>query len=361
MNEIDLLRFIAAMSVVLFHYGFRGHAADALSAMPYPLLAPAAKYGYLGVELFFMISGFVILMTAAAGNVRQFVTSRVVRLYPAFLACCALTYALTLMIGAPVFAVTPRTFLYNLTMFAGFFDIPNVDGSYWSLFVEIRFYALVAVVLLARQIHRAELLLGAWLAASIGLEFVHVGRLSVLLITEYSAYFIGGAVCFLVWRDGPSLSRAAMIAGSWMLAIRQSVAPLGEIGRRYGSPMSPLVVSAAVTACFAVMLLVAVRRTGAIGRRQWLVAGAVTYPLYLLHQNIGFMLFNAAYPAVNAHLLMWGTVVGVIGIAYAVHQFVERPSASGLKRLFERRAELESRTMPRGLRNQGNVAQVCEP
>ena len=60
-NEIDLLRFIAALAVVFFHYAFRGYAADDLSILPYPLLAPLAKYGYLGVELFFMISGFVIL------------------------------------------------------------------------------------------------------------------------------------------------------------------------------------------------------------------------------------------------------------------------------------------------------------
>ncbi|MDD5250387.1 MAG: hypothetical protein PHY45_15495, partial [Rhodocyclaceae bacterium] len=52
-NEIDLLRFVAALSVVFFHYSFRGYAADAMSVMPYPLLAPFSKYGYLGVELFF--------------------------------------------------------------------------------------------------------------------------------------------------------------------------------------------------------------------------------------------------------------------------------------------------------------------
>jgi len=51
-NEIDFLRFLAAMAVVFFHYAFRGYAADAMTAMPYPLLAPISKYGYLGVELF---------------------------------------------------------------------------------------------------------------------------------------------------------------------------------------------------------------------------------------------------------------------------------------------------------------------
>lgn len=48
-NEIDLLRFLAALVVVFFHYSFRGTAADDRTIMAYPLLAPVAKYGYLGV------------------------------------------------------------------------------------------------------------------------------------------------------------------------------------------------------------------------------------------------------------------------------------------------------------------------
>ena len=82
-NEIDLLRFFAALAVAFYHYAFRGYAANNLSIMPYPLLEPIAKYGFLGVELFFMISGFVILMTAASGSLKGFIVSRIVRLYPA--------------------------------------------------------------------------------------------------------------------------------------------------------------------------------------------------------------------------------------------------------------------------------------
>ena len=54
-NEIDLLRFIAAIAVVIFHYAFRGYAANDMTTMPYPLLSRYAKFGYLGVNLFFMI------------------------------------------------------------------------------------------------------------------------------------------------------------------------------------------------------------------------------------------------------------------------------------------------------------------
>src|SRR2546429_8884405 len=81
-NEIDLLRFFAALAVVFFHYSFNGDAAGAMSVMADPHLDPVSKYGYLGVELFFMINGVVILMTAANGNLLRFVILRLFWLYP---------------------------------------------------------------------------------------------------------------------------------------------------------------------------------------------------------------------------------------------------------------------------------------
>lgn len=53
-NKPDLLRFLAVLAVVFCHNSFRGHAAGCILVMPYPLMAPAARYGYLGVNLFFL-------------------------------------------------------------------------------------------------------------------------------------------------------------------------------------------------------------------------------------------------------------------------------------------------------------------
>src|SRR5690242_6045430 len=100
--------------------------------MPYPLLAPYAKYGYLGVNLFFMISVFVILMTAARRSLVPFVVSRLARLYPAFWFCCTLTFLTTLLIGGEQYSATVPQLLINLTMLSGFFHVAAIDGVYWS-------------------------------------------------------------------------------------------------------------------------------------------------------------------------------------------------------------------------------------
>src|SRR5689334_6048092 len=180
-NEIDLLRFLAALSVVLFHYSFRGYAADDMSIMPYPLLAPAAKYGYLGVDLFFLISRFVIVMSASGGGVRRFVVSRAARLYPAFWACCTVTFLLSVAIGGSRYSASVGQYLVNLTMLSSFFGVASLDGVYWSLFVELKFYILVAILCLYNKVEGIQRFLLLWLLATIGLDEQPIWKFRSLL------------------------------------------------------------------------------------------------------------------------------------------------------------------------------------
>ena len=335
-NEIDLLRFIAALAVVFFHYAFRGYAADGLSKMPYPLLAPLAKYGYLGVELFFMISGFVILMTAASGSLKRFVISRVVRLYPAFWACCTITFAMALWLGSPDGEVSWKQYLVNMTLLSEFVGVQDIDGVYWSLFVEIRFYAGVALLLLFGQIGNAQRWLGAWLLVAAVLTALPalpmVPFLRIWLIADYAPLFVAGAVCYLVWQQSGTRERWLLLALCWGLAMAGALRETSQFAQHYHEPMNRLVVGALITAFFGIMVLIATRRTGALGRRRWVLVGSLTYPLYLIHQNIGYMLFNQGYPAYDEHLLLWGRIALMLGAAYLIHVLVERPLGNALKR-----------------------------
>lgn len=335
-NEIDLLRFIAALAVVFFHYSFRGYAADGASIMPYPWLAPAAKYGYLGANLFFIISGFVILMTAEHGSLRKFVVSRIVRLYPAFWACCTITFIVVLLWGAPRFAANLGQYLANMMMLNAFMGVDYIDGSYWTLFVELKFYALVGAVLALGRMGQVQAMLAGWLLLAVLGEAWPNKYLRYFLIVDYAAYFIAGAVCFLVWSRGLSGARIGLLLLCWCLALFQSQQAVAAMSAHYRTGFSAYVAGGLVTACFGVMLLVALRATGVFGRIRWLAAGSLTYPLYLLHENIGFIIFNWAYPALNAHLLLWATVALMLALAWLVHAQVERRVAPPLKRALER-------------------------
>jgi peptidoglycan/LPS O-acetylase OafA/YrhL len=330
-NEIDLLRFFAAMAVVLFHYSFRGYAADGMSLVPHPALAPYSKYGYLGVELFFMISGFVILMSAASGNLAQFVASRMARLYPAFWACCTISFLVIIFAGDPRYTASLDQYLLNMTMLSGFLRVPSMDGVYWSIFVEMRFYALVAILLFIGKIHRAELLSVLWLIASVALELFPSYGLRYIFLVDYSAYFIAGAICYLIWSNGFSPVRMVVLGASWILAIFQSLRQLPAFEHHYDVGMNEFIVVGMITAFFLVMLRISFGGIGFIGKRSWVFVGALTYPLYLVHQNVGYIIFDGAYGKMNSDTVFCGTIVVVLSVAYGVNRFVERPLAGRMK------------------------------
>ena len=329
--EIDLLRFCAALAVVFFHWSFRGAAAGGPSALSYPWLAPAARYGYLGVELFFMISGFVILMSASGGSMRDFLVSRLVRLYPAFWVCCSLTFVWAWLAADPKFVFTLWQYIVNLSMLSGFVGVPSIDGVYWSLFVEIRFYLLVLLVLAFGWMPRIERLLALWLAVATLQQVVRTGPLWHWLMAEHAAFFIGGATCFVIYRQGGTARRYLVLLGAWVLALYRSIQALRELDVQLGSGLDPFTVGLIVSVFFALMLGVASGRLGALRRPVWLSLGMLTYPLYLLHQNIGYMVFNQWHGRVNVHLLFWGSLVAILLAAWAVHRWVERPLARWMK------------------------------
>ena len=262
--------------------------------------------------------------------------SRVVRLYPAFWACCTLTFLLILLLGAPRFHAGVGQYLANMTMLSGFMGVDWIDGSYWTLFVELKFYALVCAVLALGRMRHVQAILAGWLLLSVCGEVWPNKYLRYVLIVDYAAYFIAGAVCFLVWSRGLSAARIGMLLLCWSLALFQSGKAVAAMAGHYRTGFSPWLAGGLITACFAVMLLVALRATGVFGRTRWLAAGAMTYPLYLLHENIGFIIFNKAYPAVNAHLLLWGTLALMLATAWVVHVQVERRFSPPLKRALAR-------------------------
>lgn len=335
-NEIDLLRFIAALSVVLYHYAFLGYIGQA-SPIRYPMLEPFAKYGHFGVELFFLISGFVILMSASHGSLKQFVISRVARLYPAFWICCTITFLVVLFFGSDRAPVTFAQYLSNMTMLSSFgfmqriAAVPYIDGSYWSLAVEMRFYAFVVLILLLRQIHRAEIFLGIWLLSTIGVEVFGVGRLRGFLIVDYSSYFIAGAMLFQIWAHGFSVWRVVALLTCWVLALYQAFVTIPNFEATFHTDVNPVHVLSILSASFLCMTLIAVRKTGLIGRLNWMAIGALTYPLYLVHQVVGYVIINWAFPHVNSHVILLGTLGLMLMISHFVNNKIENRYGPVLK------------------------------
>jgi peptidoglycan/LPS O-acetylase OafA/YrhL len=121
-------------------------------------------------------------------------------------------------------------------------------------------------------------------------------------------------------------------------AVYQAINFARRVSGRYHQVLHPAVVVAVVTVIFVVALLIALRVTQPLGRPWFAVAGALTYPLYLIHAYNGFVLFDWFGGAVNRWVLLVAIVAGLCGAAYAIHRLAEVRLAPRLKRALLRLA-----------------------
>ncbi|AKJ29902.1 acyltransferase family protein [Caldimonas brevitalea] len=333
-HEIDLLRGIACAMVVAFHYLWRGQQADWLHGHAPGWLAGAAQYGYLGVHLFFMISGFVIFMSAQGVSGRQFVASRAARLYPAFWVAAPLTALVAWSFGSTLFGVTLPQLAANMTMAPHWLGVEFVDGAYWSLAVELHFYIMVWAALVLGLLPRATWLLAGWLLLSTLNAVRPIYPLEFWLNAKWAPFFAAGVCCYLIREHGPSLERCGLWLWSFCLALFYvAVAPWLKQAGAEASVQSAVVSAALVSMFFGVFALIAFDRWRMAASRWTFWAGALTYPVYLLHQNIGYLLIEAPGWQALGFWLRVTLTCAVIGVlAWALHRYVERPLAPRLRR-----------------------------
>jgi peptidoglycan/LPS O-acetylase OafA/YrhL len=344
-NEIDLLRFLAAMAVLLFHYTFRGYAADDLNPVAYPLLGSVFKYGYLGVELFFMISGYVVLMSSYNKTLRQFFVSRFVRLYPAFWAACTIDYVFTYLLGPPsgtifwkgTFKASIKLFLANMTMLQHFLGVPDIDGVYWTLTYELVFYAIIAVLLVTRLISWLPLLLtlaiGYLLFASFLLYWVPSRAIH---LPSYVSFFMAGMVLYLIQKKRGNLWLLyGLLTALLVLSVQDVSRHAAFLTIYYKTPFLNSVVGG-IVCLFYIILLLIVQRKLVLAHRNWIsLAGAITYPLYLVHQNLGYILFQQLSGLLNDAVLLLTIVCAMLLLAFLIHVLVERKYSTRLAGLLQ--------------------------
>jgi peptidoglycan/LPS O-acetylase OafA/YrhL len=328
-GNLDLLRFCAALAVVIYHFMFRGHAADGFSPLAFPG-ADMARYGFLGVSCFFVISGFVIAYSAQGRNLVAFAAARASRLYPAFLVCMSITALVGLALAHPGSRLEPTlpAYLANLTMIAPAFGQPFMDGAYWSIILEMIFYGWVALfIALGLFHHRLMTLVAAWLVIGLVNEImIGSGILRILLITQYAGHFGLGILLYRIdsagWKVSPgdmgvaALAICLMVVGEYN-SMRTMEAYFGFQGS-IGTTLAFLALAiAAVVAAVQLPSLVAPGISAALG--------GISYPLYLLHQHIGYLLFQTWGSAVNRWLLLATTIAGLVLLAFVIWRLVEVP------------------------------------
>ena len=331
---LDVLRFAAALAVTLYHYVTSFPSRESVDPMA-TALSSITRYGYLGVDLFFMISGFVILWSSQGRTALEFCISRAGRLFPTFWVAMLLSALAiwALPTGAPDISdsrLSATTLLGNATMIPSIVGVPMIDGVYWTLEMEIRFYALIFALLLFRQMHRIESWLAGWLVISLACTFWPMPWLAAFAaIHPYGPLFMVGCYFYLIHAQGPSAMRVTGLSIASVLAIYLSLKQrAGFITPDAVSGWVVPIVMLGFLALFVLMIRgrLAVRVSPAVA----MSLGSLTYPLYLVHGRIGESLFSRMPPwPILARLAPIFVVVMLLAL------LLSRTTESRGRRLFE--------------------------
>ncbi|WP_324789192.1 acyltransferase [Streptomyces sp. H51] len=333
---VDGIRLLAALMVAVHHYAGtrrvdRPHNAvwDRPASDIMPTVYHLASYGWIGVEIFFVISGFVICMSCWGRTPRQFFVSRVIRLYPAYWFAVAFTTAVLVALPGVWDRLPLSDVLLNLTMLQSGSGVADIDAVYWTLWSELRFYLLfLVVVAMGLTYKRVVVFCCVWGAAAM---LAPVSRFHLLVLAadpDGAWYFIAGLALYLMHRFGQDLLLWGILAMAWLMGQRELGLRIDNVEHVSGWRGSVLIYTVFLLAMAAIAL-------GATDRMRWkwpATAGSLTYPLYLLHYAAGTAVINRLRDTMDARLLVASVIAGFLLLSWLVHRFVERPVSRLLKR-----------------------------
>lgn len=343
---LDGTRFIAALGILLYHYTARYPS----QVEDFGWFSYVATYAALLVYSFFIISGFVILMTTWGRDLPSYVASRVGRLYPAYWAAVLIAGFIVLILrpsfpGEPWRDIGWEDWAINFTMVQEAFGASNLDGVYWTLYMELKFYLLIGVFLLIGITRERVLaftllwpLIAAWAKSADNALLVE------LLMPNQAPLFAFGMVLYLIHRDGGFRVDTALALGMNVAFIiyRSADAYTPFMDRTDEiTPHSGIVTAVLLVTAFAMWAFSCTRLQYV--RWGWLTtAGALTYPLYLVHERLGWYVIEtlrdhgwAAWPAVG------GAVVVVAIATVALYRWVDKPFSGHFRRVIERQLRRE--------------------
>ena len=310
-SELDGLRGIAAMAVVIYHYTwnynrFWGHDI---------VIPKIFSYGTWGVELFFIISGFVISWSILKQkNPLLFALSRFRRLYPPFWACLVVSIPIVLTLGPDELKLDFQSLLINFTMLQGFLGFKSYDGVYWTLTLELAFYLLIFIVAFFKQLEKIDYWVITWLMVTaliylLGLS--DIGLVSKLLVIKYNLFFAVG-IYFYKLRSGK-----VEVSTHVILLLCLVLVPLYH----------DLKASIGCYLLFGGFWLTTQNKLRFLGARVFVFFGSISYSLYLIHQNLGYTIIHylEAFNTPPVVSILVATICSIL-LASLVFYIVEKPS-----------------------------------
>jgi peptidoglycan/LPS O-acetylase OafA/YrhL len=325
--EVDVLRGIAAIAVVLFHFTYKYNFE--MTDSPVHFLVQF-NYGHLGVELFFMISGFVIFISVEKSkSLKTFLVARFSRLYPTFLITSIFVLIVTYLAQYNQKMIGCKTFLLNLTMINGLLQkTPTyLQDTYWTLNAEINFYVFIVFIIWLKLLPKINLIIVSGIITYLVVNYFNPYVPYFFYIHKYVfifnnlPLFFAGILFYQLSKKEQNHTKLYLYLGLNFLVY----AFFHEV---------QYIISFALY--YILFMAILKGKLSFTVNRLTVFLGSISYALYLVHQNIGYILLKLV------NQLQLYTFPGLIFImvllfflAYLITHFIERPFMLMIKERFK--------------------------
>lgn len=325
---LDYLRGIAALAVMCLHMTEQIGATH-----QYP--GKLFSYGYLGVDLFFVISGFVIFYTLnSKSSPGKFIIARFSRLFPTYWFAVSFAMLMALVVtwmgwAKPEHDLTD--YLFNLTMLQSFFNVKDIDVVYWTLTIELVFYVAIGLIffLTRKDTHRYLLLIAFMmlcLVYKVDREFAFLPEEALMkkyLIINQIPYFIAG-IGLYVLRSSRKWGLLLLIPAVILVNLTQWRKDLGfsEI----------LVIKNMIFILAFLATWFPVPNWKGAGHTLLSFFGRISYPLYLLHSEFSWYFLHELRPIQNTPLALLVNISIILTLSWLVHRYIETRLSDALKK-----------------------------
>lgn len=321
-SALDLLRFLAVLAVFFAHY------TDTFNEVYH--IVPEnhkynfiSRYGTVALLVFFMVSGYVVTMTSVRRNLKDFIVSRLSRLYPLFWVSCLAAFILPRIEAHSYLSYTSvKAFLINLTIVPMFFGYPLMNPVFHTLVIELFFYIFIALIIYLKLWNRLLIIITGMILFCLANLFAPALPVHILITP-----FIGGILFYLISvKYNQTWKLYALLSANFICALfggKHLTIQLQALNKEPNA-INIWVIMLMVTLVYLTFLLIALKKFNINYHPVFKFLGEIAYPFYLFH--IYFLCFYWYFSGkIPADLLLFGIFLATILTSWFMNKFIEKP------------------------------------
>jgi len=326
----DDLRGIAILSVVIYHYFFVYYANKSINSHMLTQFNVFNNYfnlGIFGVSLFFLISGFVIPMSfsfkreSKFDTLKKFAIKRFFRLYPTYWFSIIFISVFIFLFKDKNIYTLEQIFI-NFTMMQDVLRVESIDGVFWTLMIELKFYILSAIFFyfgILKKINHIILFFLLLSVVSLYLGYIDGNRKFLNNLWSYlMLMYLGTSFYFYQIKD---ISKKTLIFLILIVMSYYFISQFFLSNVSYGN-----IFGYSIATLFSIPIFwIALFYKRSISRITSFF-GRISYSLYLLHQVLGYLLIDKFTEIIAAPYAQLATIFVMTVVSLIVNRYIEIPT-----------------------------------